>query len=56
MRRIELNDDTNKYMVITGYQNAGRSHSVRLDNGSFEMAEQIKYLGTILTNLNSVQE
>ena len=50
MRRLELNDDTNKYMVITGYQNAGRSHSVRLDNSSFEMAEEMKYLGKTLTN------
>jgi hypothetical protein len=43
-------------MVITGYQNAGRSHSIRIDNGSFEMAEQVKYLGTTLTNQISVQE
>ena len=55
MRQLELSDNTNKYMVITCDQNAGRSHSVRIDNGSFEMAEQIKELGTTLTNQNSFQ-
>jgi len=32
MKQLELNDDTNKYMVITCDQNAGRSHSIRIDN------------------------
>jgi len=56
MRQLELNDNTNKYMVITGDQNAGRSYSKRIDNGSFELAEQFKYLGITLTNRNSLQE
>ena len=42
MRRLELNDNTNKYMAITCDQNGGRSYSKRIDNGSFDMAEQIK--------------
>jgi len=37
-------------------QNAGRSHSIQIDNISFERVEQFKYLGTILTNQNSIQE
>jgi predicted metal-dependent phosphoesterase TrpH len=30
-------------------QNAGRSHSVRIDNSSIERVEEFKYLGTTLT-------
>jgi hypothetical protein len=37
-------------------QNAGRSHSIKIDNGSFERAEEFKYLGKTLTNQNYIQE
>jgi len=37
-------------------QNAGRTHSMKADNSSFERVEEFKYLGTILTNKNSIQE
>jgi len=43
-------------MVMTQDQNAGRSHSVKNDNSSFERAELFKYFGTTLTNKNSIQE
>ena len=43
-------------MVMSRDQNAGRIHSVRTDGGSFERVEQFKYLGTTLTNQNSIQE
>jgi len=45
-----------KYMVMSRYQNAGRSHSMKTDNSSFERVEDFKYLGTALTNQNSIQE
>ena len=51
-----VNADKTKYMVMSGGQNAGRSHSVKTDNTSVERVEQFKYLGTTLTNQNSVQE
>jgi L-lysine 2,3-aminomutase len=35
-------------------QHAGRSHSVEIDNISFERVEDFKYLGTTLTNQNSI--
>ena len=37
-------------------QNAGRSHSIKTDNNTFERVETFKYLGTTLTNQNSIQE
>jgi hypothetical protein len=37
-------------------QNAGRSHNIKTDNSFFEMVVPFKYLGTILTNQNSIQE
>ena len=37
-------------------QNAGRSHSMKIDNISFEMVELIKYLWTTLTIQNFIQE
>jgi hypothetical protein len=35
---------------------AGRSQNVKIDNNSFERAEQFKCLGTTLTDQNSIQE
>jgi hypothetical protein len=37
-------------------QNAGRSQNIRNDNNSSESVEEFKYLGTTLTNQNSIQE
>ena len=43
-------------MVMSQDHNAGRNHSVRIDNSTFERVEEFKYLGTTLTNQNSIQE
>ena len=53
---LEVNADKSKYMFMLQDQNAGRSHNMKIDNRSFEMAQEFKYLGTILTNQNSIQE
>ena len=53
---LEVNANKTEYMVMSQDQNAGRNHSMKIDNRSFEMAEDFKYLGTNLTNQNSVQE
>jgi hypothetical protein len=36
--------------------NAGRGHSVKIDNNSIERVEEFKYLGMTLTDQNSIQE
>jgi hypothetical protein len=43
-------------MVMSRVQDAGRSHSTKADNISFEWVEEYKYVGTILTNQNSIQK
>ena len=42
---IEVDADRTKYMVMSRDQNAGRSHSIKNDNSSFERVEEFKYLG-----------
>jgi len=43
-------------MVMSRDQNAGRSHSIKTDNRSFEMEKEFKYLGTNLTNRKPITE
>jgi hypothetical protein len=42
---LELNADKSKYMVMSRDQTAGRGHSVKIYNSSFERVEDFKYLG-----------
>ena len=53
---LEVNADKTKYMVMSREENAGRIHSVRIDNSTFDRVEELKYLGTNLTNQNSIPE
>ena len=51
---LGVSADKTKYMVMSRDQNAGWIHSVRMDNSTFEKVEEFKYLGTTLTNQNSI--
>ena len=53
---LEVSADKTKYMIMSRDQNAGRIHSVRMDNSTFERVEEFKYFGTTLTNQNAIQE
>ena len=53
---LEINTEKTNYMVMSRDQNAVRGHSIKTDNGPFESVEEFKYLGTTLTNENSIQE
>ena len=46
---LEVSADKTKYMVMSRDQNAGRNHSVRINNSTLERVEEYKYLGTNLT-------
>jgi len=41
------------YMVMSRDQNAGRSYNMKIDNTSYERAEELKYLEINLTYQNS---
>jgi len=53
---LEVNADKTKYVIMSRDQNAGRSHSMKIDNSSIERVEEFKYLGTALTYQTSIQE
>ena len=53
---LEVNADKTKYMIMSRDQNAGRSYSMKIYNNTIERVEELKYLGTTLTNKNSIQE
>src|SRR5215469_17262577 len=53
---LEVNAHKTKYITVSRDRNAGRIHSMKTDNSSFERVEEFKYLGTTLTNQNSIQE
>jgi hypothetical protein len=52
---LEVIADKSKCMFMSRGQNAGRSQNMKINNGSFERVEKFYYLGTTLTNQNSVQ-
>ena len=43
-------------MVMSRERKTGRGHSVKIDNSSIERVQEFKYLGTTLTDQNSIQE
>ena len=53
---LEVNAGETNYMIISRDQNGRRSHNIKFDNILFEIVEKFKYLGTTLTNQNSIQE
>ena len=53
---LEVNADKTKYMVMSREQAVGLSHSMKVDNSSIERVEEFRYLGTTITNQNSIQK
>jgi len=53
---LEMKAHKTEYMVMSRDQNAGQSHNIKTDNSYFERVEEFKYLGTTLTDQNSIQE
>ena len=53
---VYANADKTKYMVMSREQTAGPSHTMKVHNSSIERVDEFKYLGTTLTNQNSIQK
>jgi len=53
---LDVDVDMSKYLVMSGDQNAGRSHSIKTDNSSFERVEEFGYLGTTIRTQKFIQE
>ena len=53
---LEVKADKTKHMVMSWDQKSGGSHNMRIHNRSLQRMEDLKYLGTTLTNQNSIQE
>jgi hypothetical protein len=53
---LEVNADKTKYMVMSQDQNARQIQNIMIDNTAFEKVKEFKYLGTTLTNQNSIQK
>jgi len=52
---LEVNAHKTKYLTVSRDQNAGRIHNMKIGNSSIERVEEFKYLGSTLTNQNSIQ-
>jgi hypothetical protein len=53
---LEVNADNIKHMVILRNKNPVKNHNRKTHNKTSERVEQVMYLGTTLTNQNSVNE
>jgi hypothetical protein len=51
-----VNAEKTKYMVMSRDQNTGRNGNIQIGSKSFETVKHFKYLGTTLTDQNSIHE
>ena len=51
-----MNDEKTNFMVMSRDQKARQNHGIQKDNKCVESVEQLEYLGTTLTNQNSLHE
>jgi hypothetical protein len=51
---LEVNPEKTKYMLMSHSQKIGEKHSIKIVNRYFEDVAKFNYLGTTLTNQNSM--
>jgi hypothetical protein len=51
---LEINREKPKNILLSCHQNVGRNQDIKIANRSFENVSQFKYLGTMVTNQNSI--
>jgi hypothetical protein len=52
----EVKAEKTKYMLLSRRQNAGQNHDTKIANRSCENLAHFKYVGTIVTDANFIQE
>ena len=53
---LEVNADNTQNLVISRDQKAGRSHNIKINNGSFESLEEFTYLEITVKKQSSLHE
>jgi hypothetical protein len=53
---LEVNPEKTKHMLMSRHQKTGQKYSIQIANRSFEGVAKFKYLGTILTDQNCINE
>jgi hypothetical protein len=53
---VEVNPEKTKCMLVSCYQKAEQTYSIKIANRSFEDVAEFKYLGTTLTDQNCMHE
>jgi hypothetical protein len=53
---LEMNAEKTKYMLMSRSQKVGQKQSIKIVNRSFEDVAKFKYLGTTLTDQNSMHK
>jgi ribosomal protein S2 len=53
---LKVNAEKTRYMLLSPRQNEGQNHYIKIGNRCFENVAQFRYLGTTVTNQNSIQE
>jgi hypothetical protein len=53
---LQVNAEKTKYTLLSRQQNAGQNNYIKTGNICFENVEQFRYLGTMITNQNLIQE
>jgi len=53
---LEVNAEKIKYLIMSRDEAVGTDHNIKIDYKSLERVEHFKYLGTTLTNANSIHE
>ena len=53
---LAVNTGKNKYMEIGRHGGVVANEHIKIDNNSYEKVKTFKYLGSLLTNNNSIRE
>jgi hypothetical protein len=53
---LDVGVEKTKYMVMSRHQHGGQNNNTKTGNKTFEIVEQFRYVGTTLTNQNSIHE